>query len=381
VDDFRQVLGLRHLQHLLLRPQQLASSRRSRSPGRILLTSQAFTFRAAGQVSDTAKGETSRYDLRRRLLAPLSFEILCIGQFLTSGDYCQDGLQQLSPTEASELLPAVADTLLECDRTYTAVLLKDLYPTAHDVVQILRAAGYYTLPVDPIMKLELDPHWNNIEDYLETVTSKYRVRYRRARGKLAGLRRQRLSVQDVATNQDRIYQLYANVSSGADFNAATLTPDYFPWLAQQGAKVLSHPWLSNSQLASVYAEDGLALSGPVQFHGYFTEGDELVGFTSSVANGSVLHAHYLGLEDDYKYSHHLYHNMLFDLLEEGIEGGFATLDYGRTALEIKSSIGAKPIDYACLLKTRQNWVNKLVPIFTPAVYRAHEWTPRNPFKR
>ncbi|MEM9259734.1 MAG: hypothetical protein AAGA62_08810, partial [Bacteroidota bacterium] len=229
---------------------------------RILLTTQAFTFSAAGQVSDSAKGKTSRYDLRRRILAPLSFEILCIGQFLTSGDYCQDGLQQLSSEEAGKLLPGVADTLLSCSQTYAAVLIKDLYPTTHEVTQLLRADGYYCLPVDPVMKLELDPNWHSLEDYLGDITSKYRVRYRRARGKLTGVRRQRLTIQEVAAYQDRIYQLYANVSSGADFNAASLTPDYFPWLAQEGSKVLSHPWLSNNQVASIYAGSQIELSGP-----------------------------------------------------------------------------------------------------------------------
>lgn len=347
---------------------------------RILLTTQAFTFSVTGQVSDSAKGETSRYDLRRRILAPLSFEILCIGQFLTSGDYCQDGLSQVSTEEASALLPAVADTLLRCDRAYAAVLLKDLYPTSHRVTQALREDGFYALPVDPIMQLSLAPSWNSFADYLADLTSKYRVRYRRARSKFAGLERRPLSIHDVDTHQDRIYQLYANTSSKADFNAASLTPAYFPWLAREGAKVLSHPWLSRQQVASIYAGEQLPPSGTAQLYGYFTDQGKLVGFTSSITNGAVLHAHFLGLEDDYKYSHHLYHNMLFDLLEEGIEGGFTTLDYGRTALEIKSSVGAEAVDYACLLKTRRGWVNKLVPFFTPAVYRPQEWTPRNPFK-
>ena len=83
----------------------------------------------------------------------------------------------------------------------------------------------------------------------------------------------------------------------------------------------------------------------------------------------------------YNQSHHLYHNMLFDLLEQAIVGGFRTLDYGRTALEIKSSVGAKASDYASLVKARYGWLNRLIPLFTPAVYTAPKWVARNPFKR
>jgi hypothetical protein len=118
-----------------------------------------------------------------------------------------------------------------------------------------------------------------------------------------------------------------------------------------------------------------------QVHGYFNSAGALIGFTSTIRNGETMHAHFLGMEEEYKYSHHLYHNMLFDLLEEAIAGGFRKLDYARTASEIKSSVGAVPVDYACLLKVRSRLVHKLVPVFAPAIYASPEWVPRNPFPK
>jgi len=353
----------------------------TRDHRRVLLTAQTFYFNAAGQVSDTAKGATSRYDLRRRLLSPFSFKVLCLGQFLTSGTYCRDGLEQLSTTEATALLPAAADSLASCGGGYATYLLKDLYPTRHPVIQELDNQGFYQLPVDPVMELDLRKEWKTMEDYLATVTSKYRVRYRRARGKLAGISRRQLTASEVDRYRDLIYGLYQKTSSGADFNAAKLTPAYFPWLARVGAAQLKARIGAPSRFRPndllVVAE---ANPETPRLQGYFNAAGELIGFTSAIPNGSVYHAHYLGLQDDYKYSHHLYHNMLFDLLEDAIAGGFHTLDYGRTALEIKSSVGAQPADYACLIKARNGLINRLVPIFTPAVYQAPEWTARNPFK-
>lgn len=349
----------------------------SRNFRRILLTVQSFSFNAAGQVNDGAKGETSGWDFRRRLLAPLSFRILSIGQLLTSGNFSSDGLGQLSASEASELLPAVADTLMRLRPGYAAVMIKDLYPILHPVVRELQGSGYHPLPADPVMEMEISAEWKTFEDYLASLTSKYRVRYRRARTKMEGVTSRPLSAGDVRRHRDRLHELYRSISAGADFNSASLKPDYFPWLASVRKR---KPSLQTILPNSGYEADCIPETATSCFRGYFNDANELIGFTSAVPNGKVLHAHFLGLEDSYKYSHHLYHNMLFELLEQAITGGFRTLDYGRTALEIKSSVGAQANEYAVLVKARYGWLNRLVPLFTPAVYTAPEWVARNPFR-
>ena len=331
----------------------------------VLLTAQAFTFRATKNVSHAAGGPTSRYDFRRRLLAPFSFNILAIGQLLTSGPYAQAGVEHLSPAEAADLQDAAARTLMAADGRYLAVLLKDTCPAEGATAHRLGSLGYNALPVDPVLEVSLPGHWKRTEDYLLDLTSKYRVRYRRARSKMEGLTSKPLSPADVSSYRTRIHELYRTTSTGASYNAAELSETYFPWLARRGTNERSGP-------------NGAARY-PTYFVGYF-DGDELIGFTSAIRNGPVLHAHYLGLEERYKQHHHLYHNMLYDLLERAIALRVDKLDYGRTALEIKSSVGAKPVHYACLVKARSPVLNYLIPRFTPAVYTPTPWTPRNPFK-
>lgn len=323
----------------------------------ILLTLQIFQFSASGNVRDAAKGETSRYDIRRRLLSPFSFKVANIGQFLTSGPYCDDGLRHLPVDEREDILESICDSLLAGRDNFTAVILKDLVLANEPGASALCERGFYALPVDPILEISIPDTWLSMDDYLAEITSKYRVRYRRARGKFKGLKQRTLSAAEVRSDSGKLHDLYLEVSSGADYNAAKLTPSYLPWLAELQE--------------ATYGQSG--------FTAYF-DGSNMIGFTSSVRNGSVCHAHYLGMVDRYKFSHHLYHNMLFDLLESAIQQGFQKLDYGRTALEIKSSIGAVAIDYACLIKAKSHLLNRLIPIFTPAVYSPQQWRPRSPFK-
>lgn len=349
----------------------------SRDFRRVLLTTQTFSFSAAGQVKDGAKGLTSGWDLRRRLLSPFSFRVLTLGQFLTSGNFSADGLGQLSAPEASELLPAVAETLMRLRPGYAAAIIKDLYPVLHPAVRELEKTGHYLLPADPVMEIEIPTTWKNFDDYLDALTSKYRVRYRRARTKMEGVTSRPLNAKEVVLHQDKFHELYRSISSDADFNAASLKPDYLPWLASVGCH---KPSLQGVLSAGGYEASDLSENATSFFTGYFNEANELIGFTSAVPNGETLQAHFLGLEDSFKYSHHLYHNMLFDLLELAITGRFRRLDYGRTALEIKSSVGAGATDYAVLVKARYGWLNRLIPLFTPAVYTAPEWVARNPFR-
>ena len=328
----------------------------------VWLTLQSFSFSAAGQVADAGKGRTSRWDLRRRLLGPLSFRVLVLGQMLTSGGFGAAGLSELTDEEAAKVLPTLADVLLHQTRGCAAAIIKDLYRLDHPVAERLIRGGFHPMPASSVMMLDVRPTWTTIEDYLADLSSKYRVRYRRARAKGNGLTRRQLYAPDIRRYQDRLYELYQAVTTGARFNAVSIQPGYFGWLGGVGGAAPS------------------AHAAEVRVEGYFDAAGELVGFITAIGNGPVLHAHYLGMEPTYKHSHHLYHNMLYDLLELAIDGGYRKLDYGRTAMEIKSSVGATGQNYLVGVRARYRWLNRLIPAFTAAVYAKEDWTPRRPFR-
>jgi hypothetical protein len=306
-------------------------------------------FRARQQLSDGVKGVTSRLDFRRRSLGVLAPRVVVIGQLLTSGNYAHDGLRELPSDEVAELVTALGKYLLARNAGVSAILLKDLWPEDHPVAASLQARQYLPLPSEPVFRLDLRP-FTSYPDYLAALTSKYRVRYRRARAKAEGLTVRPLPLAEVDRRLDRLYALYQLTRVTADVNLTELTPSYLRWLGEIGC-----------------------------VKGYF-DAERLIGFTSLLPNGPVWQAHFLGMEAAYKTSHHLYHNMLYDLLADSLTGGADELDLGRTAPEIKSSLGACPFFYGNLVFARSPVLRWILPAFVPAFFRQPEWQPRHPFR-
>lgn len=65
----------------------------------------------------------------------------------------------------------------------------------------------------PNMVLPIQPSWRRFEDYLEAMSSKYRVRARRAVKKMDGLTRRELSETMVELEEKAMYALYREVAS------------------------------------------------------------------------------------------------------------------------------------------------------------------------
>ena len=90
-------------------------------------------------------------------------------------------------------------------------------------------------------------------------------------------------------------------------------------------------------------------------------------------------AHYIGLNYDYNLDYCLYQNILYDLIKVAIEQKAEKLNLGRTASEIKTTVGALPQDLLCYIKP-QNTVSKLIQKPLMALLEPSAYTPRNPFK-
>ena len=341
-----------YLRMLHAHPQDITTGAvavRRRSDARtILLTVQDFTLRPGEQILKQPGKKELRGALVRWLAGQFRPRVLVIGQLLVSGPWGTDGLSGIAPSVAADVLEAVVQ-LQSAETNYHGVVIKDVASAGSPMTATLKSRGFLQLSPDPVMTMDLRPH-PDFDHYLAALSSKYRVRYRRARKMMGALRRQELKAAEADRWLPLIYDLHRETRQGADFKFGTLTPEYFVWLGRHA-----------------------------QFYGYF-DGAELVGFTTGVAAGETFFAHYLGLRDRYKYTHHLYHNMLYDLLEDALERGFSVLDYGRTALEIKSSLGAQPQEFPLLFRSRSSLVDRLLRGGLGHLYRPTHWTERNPFK-
>ena len=106
----------------------------------------------------------------------------------------------------------------------------------------------------------------------------------------------------------------------------------------------------------------------------------MLGLCTTLRNGRELEAHFLGFDPAANRRYQLYLNMLYDMIGEGIEAGAKLLVFARTAMEIKSSVGARAVDMDLLLRANHSWFNKVVPSLIRLLEPKVEWTPRNPFR-
>ncbi|MEM6396373.1 MAG: GNAT family N-acetyltransferase [Bacteroidota bacterium] len=313
------------------------------------LCAQTFTF----QVGNNIHQADQNFNWRRWIASPFKFKVLVLGQMLTSGPYASS----LDPHEIDGRWAKLLDQLsvqLANHLSCSATMLKDLVEANSESAVYWQDQQYYRLPVDPVMQLPIRQSWASFDDYLLDLTSKYRVRYRRARKQADGINKRRIPPAKVSELQPEMDELFQSVRITADYDPIDPPPGYFT--------ALQEAWRAHCQI-----------------DGYYLDG-ELVGFTTALFDGGSMHAHYLGFDQEVNRSHHLYHNMLFDLIETAIEERADLLNFSRTALEIKSSVGAEPQEYAVMLRSNSRFGNWLIRSFTPRLFQAQEWQRRNPFK-
>ncbi len=234
------------------------------------------------------------------------------------------------------------------------VSFKDFYQECADELKKLDFASMYDFHTQPNMIFKLPSEWKSKEEYIAAFSKKYRDQYKRAHKKSVGIRVQELTYDEILFHEKRIYELYHHVAKNAPFNTFFLAQHHFSTFKKQ-------------------CGNRFVLSG------YFIE-DTLVGFHTLLLNGSVLETYFLGYDEHIQKEKMLYLNMLYNMTQYGIENQFKKIIFGRTALEIKSSIGATPLLMTGFIYHTNPWINKLMPIIFPKLEPNVAWQQRHPFK-
>lgn len=236
------------------------------------------------------------------------------------------------------------------------MFIKDFFdPVFLDSSGCSFSTTYHEFKAQPGMYLTIPEEWESYGDYLKALQSKYRVRAKRARRMASKLECRELDLQDLLNNNDILYSQYRKIADNAIFNLFTLDQEYFIILKDQ-------------------------LGDKFHVFGYFM-GDELVAFYSVVENGDQLVAHFLGYEEKENREMQVYLNMLLDIVQFAIENGFNSIAFARTALEIKSSVGATPRNLRFYLRFNNGFHNKLLPFYYNLLEPEEEWVERSPFKQ
>lgn len=300
-------------------------------------------------------GQEGKPSLGRRLLGDCALPVLVCGNLLLTGAYgwyLRPGAEKLL-----RLLPdaqeKVARLLEQAGKPVRILMAKDLSKDQRSLTDRLAKDGYHDLRFQPAMDLELPAGWARFDDYLDALTSKYRVRVRRAIKKARQVERRQLDEAEVARYEQPLFRLYGEVAGEAEFNLVELAPAYF------------------RGLCNLPKED-------FRLMGYFLGGD-LVGFYTTLRHGDCLEAHFLGFDREANRSYQLYLNMLYDIIGDAIAAGIRSVHFARTALEIKSSVGALPAELSVWVKHRSPLANRVLPGLIQSFTPEAPWQPRHPF--
>lgn len=234
------------------------------------------------------------------------------------------------------------------------VLVKDLSAGELRDSALLRELGYRSVETEPNMVLKLDPRWRQHEDYLTALSAKYRKNIRSRILKPideAGLRIEH--VNDVAAIARPLQALYLAVHENAAVRPVTLGPDYWPALARAAG--------DRVRFATVHSED------------------RLLGFVVSLRDSAdTAIGYHIGFDRQAAQDLPIYLRLLQQTVADGIALGAAKVSLGRTALEPKAALGAKPEPLNIWLRHRQPVLNKLMRSLLGSIH--HDEAPeRNPF--
>lgn len=212
----------------------------------------------------------------------------------------------------------------------------------------------YQFSTQPNMIFDVAENWKCEQDYIDALSKKYRDQYKRARKKGDEIEKRKMNLEEILKYEDKIYELYLHVAQNAPFNTFYLARNHFSVFKEK----LGHDFL---------------------FYGYFLN-NELVGFNTLIKNGTALDTYFLGYDVTIQQEKMLYLNMLYDMITYAINKGFKKIVFARTALEIKSSVGAKPQEMYGFMDHQFKFLNSQMHIFFDYFEPKTHWNQRNPFK-
>ena len=222
-----------------------------------------------------------------------------------------------------------------------AFLLKDFINESLFIADELKDYSYNAFSVEPNMVLQIDENWRIFDDYLAAMKTKFRVKAKKAIQLSAAIQIENVTLENIDNQLPKMTELYKKVATNAafnlgDFNLATYK-DFKEKLGEN--YILKTYWLE----------------------------DKMVGFMSGIINQNSLDAHFVGIDYHLNREFAIYQKMLYNYIEIAINKNLKTINFGRTASEIKSSVGAEPQDLTMYLRHKKSITNKILKLFLQRV--------------
>lgn len=283
------------------------------------------------------------------------FRLVTCGNNFISGEHAFSHSTAISKKTAFQVMDKVIELVgkaVKLRGKISATVVKD-FEEATAIKRPLFNDKFVEFSVEPNMVITIPNGVNSIEDYLKLFSKKYRNRAKAIFKCSDGVEKRELKLEEIKKYNARIYELYEQVFARAKFKLVKLSYDYF-------------------------AEMKRKMPEQFELHGYFKDG-KLVAFKSAFILEDCIEAHFIGFDYAMNKDLECYQNLLYDFIELSIEKKRSIVQLGRTASEIKSTVGAKAEPLVCYVKP-QNTVSKMILNPFISFLQPSEWTPRNPFK-
>ena len=291
--------------------------------------------------------------LRKLYILPnkKALKLLISGNTFVSGEH---GIFITHSQDKKQVIKNLAKAILHFVNSNNSInidafLLKDFVNESLFITDELKNYNYHPFSVEPNMILEINEDWISFEDYLNAIKTRFRVKAKKAIQLSKDIIIKEVNDHNIENKLPKMTALYKKVVSNADFNLSHFNLESYKTLKSA---------FGEKYILKTYELDG-----------------EIVGFMSGMINQNSLDAHFVGLDYSLNRQYAIYQRMLYDYIQIAIAKKLKTLNFGRTASEIKSSVGAKPQDLTMYLRHKKGITNKIVKLFLqyiqPSPFRQH----------
>jgi len=307
------------------------------------------------ETHTTFQNENVKCSIKNFITKKYCKDILILGNNMLTG---QNGfyfnLKQITQRQAVILLEQCLIKLQREISKTSLIIYKDYQNSVIKYFKEKIHSSYFKFSVQPNMILKIRKNWLVYDDYINDFSTKYRTRAKTARKKCLDVEKRELDLGFIKNNSKILHQLYNNVADNATFNTFFLAENHFESL-------------------KYFLKDNFKI------YGYFIH-NKLVGFYTIIINNKDIDTYFLGYDKETQKEYQLYLNMLLDMVDFAITHNFKRIIFGRTALEIKSTIGAEPLESYGLIKHNMALINKFMYKIFPSIEPKIEWIQRKPFK-
>ncbi len=280
---------------------------------------------------------------------PFRFRTLVAGQGLGSGEHTFLWREDIPPAQQVQWVEQAFD---QCAKHWgiRIWMAKDFGPELDAALAPHWGRRWARATFDPVMEVPLDPTWTSADQWQAALRTKARTKVRSILARSADLDVERIhETAELERLGPQLIALYDQVYGRASIVMGGLEARDFARLAKE---------LGPDFTVMTYRQEG-----------------HLVGFQCGMHHreSGTIEAYYVGFESEINKERALYQRMLFEFIAWGISLGAVRVVMGRTALEIKSTLGAFPIALS-------TFVHINFPLAMPFLRWMIRKAPPHPFK-